>query len=187
MLNKRKDEELLSDVMNLFNPLRIEVSPNYPIANADDSLNEALVRQIEIEIQQTIARLSDGSIRFFEDTSQLAGLITSSGGHKKSLYILIHDTALYSEVLPVQQRAIGKARGGLKYILNNSVDECQWDLLAKVHRDPFCAYSQIEQYATLLKWSVLKYEDAGLGIEWYRVHPLLVEVQRFRRAIEDFR
>ena len=185
MLKADRHEKILSAVMNLFDPLQIEDSPNYPIADAKDRLNEPLIYQIEIQIQQAIAILPNTPTRFFENNTQLTSLITSSGGHRKSLYRLIHDTASYTETLPVHKRAIVKARFDLRYVLHNSVGEYQWDLLAKTHKDPYCAYSQIEQYEPLLKWSILKYGQDG--IEWYRVHPLLVETQRFRVAIENFR
>lgn len=183
MSDEVKNEVLLSDLINLFDYLRVEDSPNQPIANANDHLNEPLIRQIADEIQQKIAALSEYPIQVLENDAQLIRLITSTGGHEKTLYILLHDMFQYSHgEFPVSQRAIGRARGDLKSILNRSVDANKWHLLAKVHREPYGSYSHLPEYKALPIWSILRYEDAG--VEWYRVHPLLVEAVDFKRAIE---
>lgn len=182
MTNKVENKKLLSDLMNLFDRLKVEDSPNQPIANAIGILNEPLIRQIADGIHQQITKLAGCPIQVFENDTQLTHLITSSGGHKKTLYILLQNTFLYSrEEFPVSQRAIGTARGNLKYILNNSIDADKWHLLANVHREPYGDYSRPE-YSALPIWSVLRYEDANVA--WHRVHPLLTETVGFREAIE---
>lgn len=181
MSNKTKQEALLSDLIELFEPLKIEDSPNQPIANANDRLNELLVRQVAEEIQQNIAALS-GEVQVFENDAQLTELITSTGGHEKTLYLLLHNTFRYSRDLPVSRRAIGRARGDLKFTMNNSIAADKWHLLANVHFDPYPDYFELAEYSALPRWSILRYEDAGVA--WYRVHPLLVETVAFKRAIE---
>jgi hypothetical protein len=184
MSGEIKNEVLLSDLMNLFNPLKVEQTPNQPIANANDRLNEPLIRQIADDIQQQIAALS-GTTQVFADDAQLLRLITSTGGHKKTLYILLHDTFLHSQGgFPVSLRAIGIARGNLKDTMNRSVDANKWSLLAKVHRYPYGNYFELPEHKVLPIWSILRYEDPDA--EWYRVHPLLVETSNFKEALEVF-
>lgn len=182
MSDEIRNEALLSKLIDLFDHLKVEDFPNQPIANADDHLNEPLIRQIADEIQQKIATLSDIPIQVFENDAQLIHLITSSGGHKKTQHILLHATFLYSQEFPVSQRAIGRARGDLKYAMNNSVDADKWHLLASVHHEPCGNYSELSEYKELPLWSILRYEDKG--VVWYRIHPLLTETVGFRRAIE---
>ena len=172
--------------MALFAPSKIKNSPNQPISNADDRLNEPLIRQIAGEIQQQIAALSDTLIQVFADDAQLIGLIASTGGHTKTLYILLRDTFLYSHgEFPVSRRAIGKARGNLRYAMNNSVDADKWHLLAKAHCETYCNYFELAEYNALPIWSILRYESDG--IVWYRVHPLLTETSGFKKTIAAFR
>lgn len=168
MSDKVKNEVLLSNLIELFKPLKIEDSPNQPIANANDRLNELLVRQVAEEIQQNIAALS-GEVQVFENDAQLTELITSTGGHEKTLYLLLHNTFRYSRDIPVSRRAIGIARGNLKNTMNNSVNANKWHLLANVHCEPYRDYFELPEYNV-----------------WYRVHPLLVETVAFKRAIEAF-
>lgn len=186
MSDKNKNEALLADLINLFEPSKVENAPNQPIANANDRLNEPPISQIADEIRQKIAALSDVPIRVFENDDQLMRLITSTGGHKKTLYILLHDTFRYSHgEFPVSQRAIGIARGNLKYILNNSIDANKWHLLARVHCEPHRDYFELPEYNALPRWCILRYEDNDAV--WYRVHPLLTETVGFKEAVEAFK
>jgi hypothetical protein len=180
------DEKNIRIVFNLFDrDLISDLEPNVPIRNWEGKVNHELVAKLQTEVYDRIKTKLDEFVEVFEDGC-LLDLILISGGSRRTLFDIIQLAVQYTESLPVANAAVRKVRGIIRNILYNSVDEKNWNLLAKVFLDPLYPYSQLPEYHSLIKGKcILKYQESNT--EWYRVNHLLVEKTRFQQALDEVR
>lgn len=120
----------------------------------------------------------------FDSPDTFAHLCRMSGGHVRNLLIYLRSAFYYVDSLPLTEDAV---RRGIRQHINaysRSIPEKNWELLARLHLDSNKHIPRDKDHQEMLgDLSILEYMN---GEEpWYAVNPVVRELERFKRAVED--
>ncbi|MBD2148687.1 AAA family ATPase [Pseudanabaena sp. FACHB-1277] len=125
----------------------------------------------------------------FASKEGLQRLCLMSGGHVRNLMLLVRSAIDYIDALPITDRAIQRSITQARDTFRRTVEQEEWQLLAKVSHDK--QIDNAEDYRKLLfNRCVLHYvyfDDDGELQPWYDVHPLIKSIQQFKDAVENLR
>ena len=111
-------------------------------------------------------------------------LCRMSGGHMRDLVHLIHTAMDYVDDLPITLDAANSAISKTRDVYRNAVNEEDWMRLAHVYCQQEIPNN--EDYRKLLyNRSILAYKFDNRS--WYDVHPLIVDIEQFQRALQVLR
>jgi hypothetical protein len=107
-----------------------------------------------------------------------------SGGHVRNLLIYFRSSLDYVDSLPITKNAV--ARGIRQHInaYSRSIPEEHWELLARLHIDSDKYIPNDDKHQEMLgDLSILEYMNAEEP--WYAVNPVVRELEKFKRAVEN--
>ena len=120
----------------------------------------------------------------FDSPDTFKHLCQMSGGHVRNLLIYFRTSSDYVDSLPFTADAV---RLGVRQHINaysRSIREERWKLLARLHRDPHKHIPSDEDHQEMLgDLSILEYMNGGES--WYAVNPVVMELDKFKQALED--
>jgi nucleoside-triphosphatase THEP1 len=110
----------------------------------------------------------------FDPPELLNEVLSASGGHVRTLLVLLRSMLDRVERLPIRQLEVERGLRGVATDLARSLSGQDWELLDQVHRDkPRMNDNNNEDWNRLLRDSyVLAYYEEGTGF-WYDRNPLL--------------
>lgn len=119
----------------------------------------------------------------FDQTATLDRLCLVTGGHLRAVMILMQESINLIERLPITHRAVERAIAISRNTYNNTVDEQDWDRLAKIAKSKKIVNE--DQYRQLLfDRCVLEYREVDSQKVWHDVHPLIKEIDEFQEAYQ---
>lgn len=116
--------------------------------------------------------------------STLENLCRMSGGHMRDLVHLIHTAMDYIDEFPISLDAAKCAIGKIRDLYRNGVNEEDWLRLAHVYCQQEI-HNQEDYRRLLYNRSILAYKIDNTS--WYDVHPLIVEIEQFQRALQELK
>ncbi|MGD1901629.1 MAG: ATP-binding protein [Geitlerinemataceae cyanobacterium] len=167
-----------------------DILPMVVMQNRDGSLNAegmAAMRKIirlRVElIEPEVAKAIETQL--FESPELLDRVCEMSGGHVRVLIQLVHKALNWTDVLPIQKRAVGRALGAARQIYRDSINYEDWEQLARVYRTKMLPRDNRSQQL-LADRCVLQYfeeDEDGEPNEWFDVHPLILKIDQFQAAL----
>ena len=122
----------------------------------------------------------------FGSAEGLQRLCLMSGGHVRSLILLVRSAIDYIDVLPITDKAIQRCITQARDTYRRTVESGEWITLAKVSLSKSVQNSY--PYKKLLySRCILQYrhfDDNREIYDWYDVHPLIRNISNFRDALE---
>ncbi|NEQ86903.1 MAG: ATP-binding protein [Moorea sp. SIO2I5] len=186
----------------LANDYYTNVLPMIMIRNPDgtenergiDKMRELICRRIDLiepNLLQTLEGKVDG-LDFppvFDNGETLKNLCLMSGGHVRNLMQLIQKAIDWTDELPITEEAAKRAIEEARQIYRLSVQDKEWEILARAcHVQQ--AYNNDDHLDLLLKRCLLEYryydKKKKLHI-WYKVHPLIEGIPRFKDELARVR
>lgn len=109
-----------------------------------------------------------------------------SGGHVRNLLFLMQTAISKTDKLPLDNKCIIRAISELRNIYRRSVEQEEWELLVKVHRQK--RINNEDEYRNLLfNRCVLEYAYLDDNYEkqcWYDIHPVIANIPEFKELLE---
>ncbi|TVQ16856.1 MAG: ATP-binding protein [Leptolyngbya sp. DLM2.Bin15] len=122
----------------------------------------------------------------FANADLLQRLCLSSGGHVRELLLLVKEAINYTDVLPIQTRAVQRAITTIRDTYRRTVESDQWAILARVAKTQRIENDDIYR-ALLFSRCVLEYryfDEEGEMHCWYDAHPLIKDIAEFKTAVD---
>jgi hypothetical protein len=171
-----------------------DILPMVVVQNRDGSRNAAgmaamrkVIRLRAESVDRAIAQ--DIDVQLFESSALLDRVCAMSGGHMRILMQLMQKALDWTEVLPIQKKAIGRALSSVRQTYVDAINFDCWEDLARVHRTKQLPKDNRHQ-GFLADRCVLKYfeeefdEEGDLEVvEWFDVHPAILKIDEFRSAL----
>jgi hypothetical protein len=167
-----------------------DVLPMVMVRNQDSSINtdgiaklrEVIAKRIEL-IDPKLAQTLDTQV--FDSAATLERLCLMSGGHVRNLMQLIRTALDWTDELPITAAAVQRAIEEARDTYRNTIQESQWETLAKV-----CLQKQADNnelhLRLLLNRCLLEYryyDSQGKLQRWCNIHPLIEEIEQFQKAL----
>jgi hypothetical protein len=176
-----------ADLRDLYG--EIQVLPMIMVQTLDGKPNEAGLNKIREIIKKRINPFAPNmalDTEIFSSAEGLQKLCWMSGGHVRNLMLLMRSAIDHIDVLPITDKAIQTAITQARDTYRRTVEQDEWELLAKVDRTK--QIDNADRYRKLLfNRSVLQYcffDSEGELQPWYDVHPLIKGIQQFKAAEE---
>ena len=118
----------------------------------------------------------------FVDEIGIGLLIKMSGGNRRILCRLLRDLFAHVEHLPVTDRYVNRVISEARNVAHRTVDEKDWELLAKVHLNPLAPYDLAAEYQSLIRSKSMLYYT-GFPCYWL-VNPLIEKLHPFQEALQ---
>lgn len=174
-----------------------DVLPMIMVRNPDGSNNEAglaklreiICRRIQL-IDPKLVQTLDGAVSgidtppVFDSPETLNRLCLMSGGHVRNLMQMIQRSIDWIDELPITADAVQIAIEEQRETYLNTIQDYQWETLAKVCADKF-AENNPDHLRLLFNRCLLEYryyDDRGKLHRWRDIHPLIEEIEQFQRA-----
>jgi hypothetical protein len=157
------------------------------VRKPDNSIYQAGVDKVKEVIFKRINNFfakAELTTRVFESERALTNLCLMSGGHVRELMLLVRESVIQAQGLPISARAIQRAITKAKDVYLRTVEKEQWRTLAEVYKSK--ELQNDDQYrALLLNRCLLEYvefDSQGEMKRWCDVHPLVVATQEFQEV-----
>ena len=182
-------DDAITILYNLFESEFCEASDtdiNWRVRNSSKRIDESIVSMIlhdicgKIEAKRYSSNLSIGLV--FEDEIGIGLLIKMSGGNRRILCRLLRDLFAHVEHLPVADRSVNRVISEARNVAHRTVDEKDWELLAKVHLNPLAPYDLAAEYQSLIRRKSMLYYT-GLPCYWL-INPLIEKLHPFQEALQ---
>ena len=162
-----------------------QILPMVMVQTPDGATDEAGIAKIIEIITKRINRTDINLVPdIFGSMEGLQRLCLMSGGHVRNLMLLVRSAIDYIDALPITDKAIQRGITQARDTYRRTVEQEEWELLAKVARDK--QIDNAEDYRKLLfNRCVLQYVyfDADEELQpWYDVHPLIKSIPQFKDA-----
>ena len=183
------DSDAITILYNLFESEFCEASDtdiNWRVRNSSKQIDESIVSMIlhdicgKIEAKRHPLNPSIGLV--FEDEIGIELLIKMSGGNKRILYRLLRDLFSRVEHLPVTERNTNRIISEARNVAHRTVDEKDWELLAKVYLNPLAPYDLAAEYQNLIRSQSMLYYT-WFPCYWL-VNPLIEKLHPFQEALQ---
>ncbi|MEL6580320.1 MAG: ATP-binding protein, partial [Cyanobacteria bacterium J06621_12] len=142
-------------------------------------LNQARINKIQPDIQL--------ETQIFANQAVLENICLMSGGHVRQLMQLIQESINNIDQFPITQKAAQRSITKLRDVYRRTIEEPQWQLLAKVAKNKELENS--DDYRELLFNRCLLeyvYFDGSEELKrWCDVHPLIRNIPRFQQAYQQ--
>ena len=143
-------------------------------------LREAIAKRV-----RKVAPNLDLETQVFENAKALEGLCLMSGGHVRNLMLLTQEAIANTMILPIRTRAVRRAITSARDTYRRTVEDNQWQLLARVsHKKSLI--NEDECRSLMLNRCLLEYvyyDEEGEKQRWYDVHPLIRGIAEFKEAL----
>jgi hypothetical protein len=164
-----------------------QILPMIMVRKPDNSIYQAGVDKVKEVIFKRINNFfakAELTTRVFESERALTNLCLMSGGHVRELMLLVRESVIQAQGLPISARAIQRAITKAKDVYLRTVEKEQWRTLAEVYKSK--ELQNDDQYrALLLNRCLLEYvefDSQGEMKRWCDVHPLVVATQEFQEV-----
>lgn len=145
-----------------------------------EKIKEVICRRVE-QFAPTLSLEAE----IFDSSETLNQLCLMSGGHVRNLLLLTQDAIGRTKELPISVQAVRRAVTQARDTYRRTVEQEQWELLAKVSRSKRVINDN--KYRNLLfNRCLLEYryvDDEGEIKRWCDVHPLLKGTEEFKEAV----
>jgi len=169
-----------------------DVVPMIMVANRDGSRNDkgmAKMRELVTKrlhkIDKKLAENVDTQV--FESEELLDCLCEMSGGHVRNLMQMIQKAIDWTDTLPIREKAVKAAFGEARSTYRDTIEADQWTHLARVHKNKDILNDDLHRWFQLSR-CVLRYryfDNDDILCEWYDVHPLVLGISQFKKALEE--
>lgn len=176
-----------SDLMEIHNcapqvlpMIRVHTKDNNPCESGISKMQDIVQYRIKlIDREKNIRR--EGEV--FDSLDTLNKLCRISGRHVRNLVLLMQTAIKYNEKdqLPITSTALHQAIRQLRNTYRNTVNAEQWSLLASVYRSKRILHDDAHR-SLLFNRCLLEYSEDET---WHDVHPLLLDVQEFKDALDS--
>jgi hypothetical protein len=174
------------DLMNNYD--NIQVLPMIMVRNPDGSINEAGLTNIKELIKKRVKQVNPNislETELFDSRETLEYLCLMSGGHIRSLLLMMQEAINRTEDLPITAKAVQRAITQARDVYRRTPEEGEWQILAKVSQTQRIRNDQ--QHRNLLfSRCILEYryyDEEGESILWYDVHPLIKGIKQFKECL----
>ena len=163
------------------------VLPIIMVRNVDGSVNQVGLHKLRDFIYKRISANLEKEVesKIFENRELIDRLCLMSGGHLRSLMILIQSSIAWTDELPIELKAVQRAFQELKEVYNRTTEPSEWEILARVYCSKQAENN--EQYLRLLvNRSILEYRyyDTDETLKaWVDVNPLITGIPQFQKAL----
>jgi hypothetical protein len=137
-------------------------------------------------LKQRFEQAPEGSVPFndvFPDRDLAEEIVEFSGGHPRTLLILLRECCSFRDDLPITREAFEGAKRKMIEAVSRQVREEWYEPLAMVHLT-HRIQNDLEHHRMLLNLCILSYSD---GEPLYDVVPPILELKRFQEAISAMR
>ena len=158
--------------------VKVEEKNGEPYEDGLELMREVLQRRFKIVgVKET---------EVFDSPDIFTHFCRMSGGHVRNLLIYFRSASDYVDSLPFTKEAV---RRGIRQHINaysRSIPEEHWKLLAQLHLAPDKYIPNDNEHQAMLgDLSILEYLN---GEEpWYAVNPVVRELEKFKRAVENIK
>jgi hypothetical protein len=159
-----------------------------------DKLRELIAMRIKL-VDPELVKTLEGPVPdlnippIFDSPETLKLLCLMSGGHVRILVQLVQKAIDWIDELPITRRAVNRAIEESRETYMKTIQEHQWDILARACRSQQ-ANNDEEHMRLLLNRCLLEYrfydEDEKLCV-WCNVHPLIEGLPKFQSALNRMR
>jgi hypothetical protein len=135
-------------------------------------------------IDRELAKAIDRGL--FESPELLDRVCEMSGGHMRILMQLVQKALDWTDVLPIQTRAVNRALSSARQTYRDAINFEWWDDLAQIYLTQQLRRDNRSQQF-LADRCVLQYfeeDEDGECNEWFNVHPLILKIDHFQSALE---
>jgi hypothetical protein len=163
-----------------------QVLPMIMVQTPDGKTNEAGLAKIMEIIKKRVepfAPNADLETEIFSSAESLQRLCFMSGGHVRNLMLLVRSAIDHIDSLPITEKAIQRAITQARDTYRRTVEQDEWELLAKVACTKQIDNNDDRYYKLLFSRCVLQYkyfDDERELQPWYDVHPLIKGIQQFK-------
>lgn len=116
----------------------------------------------------------------------IRNLCLMSGGHVRDLVQLMRISLRQTEQLPITSFEVQRAKAEVRDAYRKAVLENEWDTLAEIYifkeKQSDNNFNKLLFSRCILEYRSLK-PDGGF-VPWYDVHPLILEIESFQKALE---
>ena len=184
------DSDAITILYNLFESEFCEASDtdiNWRVRDSSKQIDESIVSMSlhdicgKIEAKRHFSNPSIGLV--FEDEIGIELLIKMSGGNKRILYRLLRDLFSRVEHLPVTERNTNRVISEARNVAHRTVDEKDWELLAKVYLNPLAPYDLAAECQNLIRSQSMLYYT-GFPCYWL-VNPLIEKLHPFQETLQE--
>jgi hypothetical protein len=123
----------------------------------------------------------------FESPQVIQQLCLMSGGHVRELLLLLKAAMMRGGSLPISQQAIRRAISDNSNTYGMTMYESEWLVLAEVHHSHRIKKDEVHR-DLLFRRCLLEYRyqtEESLTKCWYDVHPLIMQLDEFKAALEE--
>ncbi|NJN62756.1 MAG: ATP-binding protein [Coleofasciculaceae cyanobacterium RL_1_1] len=167
-----------------------DVLPMVVVQNRDGSENlegmEAMRKILRLRVEMIDPELAKAiETRLFESSELLDLVCAASGGHMRMLMQFMQKALDWTDVLPIQKRAVNRALSSARQTYRDAINFEWWDELARVHGTKQLPRDNRSQQF-LADRCVLQYfeeDEEGEINEWFDVHPLILKIELFQSAL----
>ncbi len=166
----------------------VQVLPMIMLQRREETIDLAGLDKAKSLIEKRIKRVDPELelAKIFENTEALEQLCLMSGGHMRSLVLLMKTAMERAGSLPITARAVRRAMTELRITYQSSISEGEWELLAHTHR--FKQIQNDDRYRDLLfRRCILEYryyDDQDNCDLWHDIHPLIRGISNFQNALQ---
>jgi hypothetical protein len=154
----------------------IRFLPLIPVAQRDGQANRAGLRTLCRIVHRRIVKAGSTPQQFCETPSVLEDLCLASGGHLRTLFMLLASAMDKCDELPLTRAIVGRTIRGQATDLALALRPAHWDALRKIHTSKAEYADDPDLWNALLRNQLaFAYEDES-GT-WYDWNPLLAAVQ----------
>jgi hypothetical protein len=164
-----------------------QILPMIMVRKPDNSIYQAGVDKVKEVIFKRINKFfakAELTTKVFESEQALTNLCLMSGGHVRELMLLVRESVIQTQNLPISERAIQRAITKAKDVYLRTVEKEQWRTLAEVYKSK--KLQNDDQYRDLLLNRCLleyvEFDSQGEMKRWCDVHPLVVATQEFQEV-----
>jgi hypothetical protein len=168
-----------------------QVLPMIMVQTPDGKTNEAGLAKIMEIIKKRVEHFApnaDLETEIFSSAEGLQRLCFMSGGHVRNLMLLVRSAIDHIDSLPITEEAIQRAITQARDTYRRTVEQDEWELLAKVSSTKQIDNNDDRYYKLLFSRCVLQYkylDDERELQSWYDVHPLIKGTQQFKDAFQS--
>ncbi|OKH31893.1 pilus assembly protein PilB [[Phormidium ambiguum] IAM M-71] len=122
----------------------------------------------------------------FDSPQTLEQICLMSGGHVRELLLLLRVAVKQTDKLPIPVKAVQRAITEARDNYRRSVQENQWQALAKVYHSKRIINDDLHR-SLLFNRCLLEYRylDGDEIKRWYDVHPLIKGIEEFKEACQQ--
>jgi hypothetical protein len=166
----------------------IQALPMIMTHTPDDQEYQPGIDKLQELIEQRIKLVSQDLTldQIFESPEILKKLCLMSGGHVRNLILLMRTALERTLQLPITSKAVQRAITEMRNTYRKGISDNEWGILAKVHlskeKSNNDLYRKLLFNRCILEYHLIESDDIK---PWYDVHPLILEIEEFQRALNQ--